>query len=90
MCVPFFPSIPVCPKRTNATAQFFAQGTIPDSAVIKRGQRRVNPFREKRRFDLTGFTKPDGSMKEVNFQEEEVSEGEEEKMDKKKLAEMEG
>jgi hypothetical protein len=57
--------------------------------------RRANRFREKRRFDMTGFNQPDGSLKDVNFQEDEGSgdEGsgdEEVKMDKKTLAEMEG
>jgi hypothetical protein len=39
---------------------------------------------------MTGFTQPDGSLKDVDFQEDEGSEDEEVKMDKKTLAEMEG
>jgi tRNA pseudouridine38-40 synthase len=52
--------------------------------VIKKGERRANPFKEKRRFDMTGFDEGD----KANLQEE--ADEEEEKVDKRALAEMEG
>jgi len=62
------------------------KGVIPAAAVIKRTERRKNPFREKKRFDVTNF--PDNSKVEVDEAEEE----EEEQgvvMDKAKLVDME-
>lgn len=62
-------------------------GTIPDAAVIKKGMKRENPFKEKRVFDSTSFpdkTKPeddDGSDAEV---EDDLP------INKRDLAEMEG
>lgn len=68
------------------------KGTIPASAVIKRNERRANPFREKKRFDTTDFAEKGKIEIEVEAeaedgQEEEV---EEEVFDKKKLVDMEG
>ena len=31
------------------------QGIIPDAALIRKGEKRSNPFREKKRFDSTHF-----------------------------------
>jgi tRNA pseudouridine38-40 synthase len=64
-----------------------AKGVIPESAVLKRGQRRTNGFREQRRFDLTGFQ--EGEKTDL-VDEDSAGEDEEEKLDKKALAEMEG
>ena len=69
------------------------KGIIPDEAVLKRNERRANPFREKRRFDLTTF--PAGAdvgklMAEEEEKDTEEDAEEEEKLDKKELAEMEG
>ena len=33
------------------------EGIIPDAAVLKKGEKRSNPFREKKRFDSTHFPK---------------------------------
>ncbi|EPQ56520.1 pseudouridine synthase [Gloeophyllum trabeum ATCC 11539] len=63
---------------------FNPKGVIPSTAVLKKGERRENPFREKKRFDATG--KADKLIKE----EEEEEASEEETLDKAKLADMEG
>ncbi|TFK51809.1 pseudouridine synthase [Heliocybe sulcata] len=59
------------------------KGIIPPTAVLKKGERRENPFREKRRFDATGRS-------DKLVQEEEEEEAEEATLDKAKLADMEG
>ena len=60
-------------------------GTIPDVAVIKKGMKRENPFKEKRVFDSTSFPDKskleDGSDAEV---EDDLP------TNKRDLAEMEG
>ena len=54
----------------NDLLYFNSQGTIPEAAVIKKDQRRENPFKERRIFDYTGLStsqpsqKPDGSSDE--------------------------
>ena len=63
------------------------KGIIPANAVIKPGERRANPFREKKRFDATSF--PDGGQKAVEAEEEEELE-EEGKLDMNTLEDMEG
>ena len=63
------------------------RGIIPAAAVLKRSERRKNPFREKKRFDATDF--PSTSKTEADEQEED----EEEQgtiMDKAELVNMEG
>lgn len=63
------------------------RGIIPAAAVLKKSERRKNPFREKKRFDATDFLET--SKTEVDEREED----EEERittMDKAKLVEMEG
>lgn len=32
-----------------------AEGVVPEAAVIKQGEKREQPFRERRRFDSTSF-----------------------------------
>ena len=63
-------------------------GIIPLAAVIKKGERRENPFREKKIFDATSFP----AAEEVKKQLEEQGEAEDEDfvVDKQQLAEMEG
>jgi tRNA pseudouridine38-40 synthase len=63
------------------------KGIIPAAAVVKRSERRKNPFREKRRFDVTDF--PENSKVEVD---EVDDDGEEQDvvMDKAQLVDMEG
>lgn len=64
-------------------------GRLPDAAVIKKGERRSDPFREKKKFDSTVF--PEGKNGKLAIEEEEQSEEEEEQtLGKKELAEMEG
>jgi tRNA pseudouridine38-40 synthase len=63
------------------------KGVIPAAAVFKRSERRTNPFREKKRFDVTDF--PQNSTVEGD----EAEDDEEEQgvvLDKAKLAEIEG
>lgn len=60
-------------------------GTIPDAAVIQKGMKRENPFKERRVFDSTSF--PDKNK------HEDGSDGEVDDdlpMNKRDLAEMEG
>lgn len=63
------------------------RGIIPAAAVLKKSERRKNPFREKKRFDATDF--PATSKTEVDEQDED----EEEQgtiMNKTELVDMEG
>lgn len=67
------------------------KGIIPAEVVIKKGERRSNPFREKKLFDSTSF--PEGRVKagQINLDiEEDEDEEIEGKLDKAKLADMEG
>ncbi|KAH9919946.1 pseudouridine synthase [Amylocystis lapponica] len=64
-----------------------SKGIIPPAAVHRKGERRNNPFKEKRRFDATSFPVA-GDTAKVETQEEE--EEEEEVIDRAKLADMEG
>lgn len=69
------------------------KGNIPAQAVIKLKERRDNPFKEKRRFDLTSFTGARMEAKagaEVGDDDDDESDEEVGSMDKKKLADMEG
>lgn len=64
---------------------------MPEAAVIKRGEKRSNPFREKKRFDVTTF--PAGADVGKLMAEEEEKDAEEEQdesLNKKELLEMEG
>lgn len=54
--------------------------------MIKRSERRKNPFREKKRFDVTDFL--ENSKVEVDEAEDEEEQGV--VMDKAKLVDMEG
>ncbi|CDO73347.1 hypothetical protein BN946_scf185008.g110 [Trametes cinnabarina] len=70
------------------------KGIIPQSAVIKRGEFRNNPFREKKRFDATSF--PVGGAGDAaaagSLEGEESSEEEETQLplDKEELADLDG
>ena len=66
------------------------QGKVPEECVYKklRGERRKNPFREKRVFDTTSFQEAE-KVKQQLEEDEELDE-EEEVIDKKMLAETEG
>jgi tRNA pseudouridine38-40 synthase len=59
------------------------KGIIPAVAVIKKGDKRDNPFKEKRKFDLTNF--PD--KQETSIIEDEETES---KLNKSRLEDMEG
>lgn len=65
---------------------FNPRGTIPDPAVIQKGVRREEPFREKRKFNTTGFLTGDNEAK-ARLQEEEDEE--EAQDDKHELTEAE-
>ncbi len=71
----------------NDLLYYNPEGTIPDVCVIKDGERRLHPFKERKIFNRTDFG-DDGEGK-VEIEDEE---GEEEdvRMDKKTLEEMEG
>ncbi|KAL5531441.1 hypothetical protein ACEPAG_4318 [Sanghuangporus baumii] len=73
----------------NDLLYYNSQGIIPEEAVIKRGESRPNPFRERRRFDATDFA-PDAGASALAEEEAEEEETEEEKLDKKELEEAEG
>lgn len=62
------------------------KGIIPPAAVIKKGEKRVNPFKDKRKFDATGSVQ----LKEGHKNVESEDEVEEEFMDRSRLADMEG
>ncbi|EKM81690.1 hypothetical protein AGABI1DRAFT_118781 [Agaricus bisporus var. burnettii JB137-S8] len=75
------------------------EGIIPDVAIIKKGDKRENPFRERRVFDATSFS--EGDHIKTKLQQAEDGRGEDEdgedgdsdreaKLDKKQLAETEG
>ncbi|KAI0286054.1 pseudouridine synthase [Russula aff. rugulosa BPL654] len=63
------------------------KGNIPAAAVVKKSERRKNPFRERKHFDVTDF--PENSKVEVDEAEDD---GEEQGvvMDKAELVDMEG
>lgn len=60
------------------------KGIIPAVAVIKKGDKRDNPFKEKRKFDLTSF--PDKQGASIIEDDEET----ESKLNKSRLEDMEG
>jgi len=60
------------------------KGTIPPTAVIRKGERRENPFREKKRFDATSFSADDDKGKLVDEDEDETH------LSKEDLADTEG
>ena len=70
------------------------KGIIPTGAVIKRGEYRANPFREKKRFDATAFPAGvDGEKQRDGVECTEADEDEEEETlptSKEELADLEG
>ena len=64
-----------------------SQGAIPEAAIVTKGQNRVNPFKEKRRFDATDFP----PEKTLELEDDDAEEDkQEESIDKKELEEAEG
>ncbi|KAF8074960.1 pseudouridine synthase [Lyophyllum atratum] len=61
------------------------KGTIPPAAVIKKKERRENPFKEKKRFDATSFLAEDEKAKLMDEDDEEEAQ-----ISKKDLADTEG
>ena len=59
-----------------------SKGVIPSVAVLKKGQPRVNAFREKKRFDASGPV--------VAANAQVADEDDEEQLDPAKLKDMEG
>ncbi|GLB41831.1 putative pseudouridine synthase [Lyophyllum shimeji] len=47
------------------------KGTIPPAAVIRKNERRENPFKEKKRFDATSFTVEDETARATDEDDEE-------------------
>ncbi|OAX41510.1 pseudouridine synthase [Rhizopogon vinicolor AM-OR11-026] len=60
------------------------KGIIPAAAVIKKGEKRDNPFKEKRRFDLTSFPDKQGTPTVEDEEEAERT------LNKSCLEDMEG
>ncbi|EJD07283.1 pseudouridine synthase [Fomitiporia mediterranea MF3/22] len=74
----------------NDLLYYNTQGIIPSAAVVKKGESRPNPFRERKRFDATDFA-PDAPATVLAEEDAEEEEAErEEKMNKKELEEAEG
>ncbi|PPQ63809.1 hypothetical protein CVT24_009804 [Panaeolus cyanescens] len=66
-------------------------GSVPDAAVIAKGTKRTNPFREKRVFDITSFPGSEEIKKKLEADEDgDLESDSETKMDKKQLEETEG
>lgn len=65
------------------------EGLIPAAAVIAKGGRRENPFKERKKFDATSFEHKD-STKDGQDESEEEEEEEEAPLSKALLAESEG
>ncbi|KAH8103991.1 tRNA pseudouridine synthase [Cristinia sonorae] len=65
------------------------KGIIPSEAVIKQGERRDNPFREKRKFDAVKFVEGDAAVDDDAEGDAEVEE-EGQNLGKAELTEMEG
>lgn len=61
------------------------KGIVPEQAIIIKGQRRENPFKERRRFNATSFALEGDKV--VGFADEDE---EEVPLSKKDLEEMEG
>ena len=72
----------------NDLAYLNAKGIIPPSAVIKKVERRANPLKERRKFDVTSFSSS-GKI-DLEIDEEEGEAEQESTLDKAELAEMEG
>ncbi len=68
------------------------KGVIPATAVIKGGEHRPNPFREKKRFDATSFPARVSGENATSNENEESDEEEEAQLplDKEELADLEG
>ena len=68
-------------------------GTIPDAAVVTKGERRSNAFKDRKRFDATEFAAGGAAagavLAEDNIEEED-GEAEETAMGRKELEEAEG
>jgi tRNA pseudouridine38-40 synthase len=63
------------------------KGTIPQAAIIKHGEKREHPFKEKKKFDATSFLL---DRENANNKPESEDEDEEASLSKKDLADTEG
>lgn len=61
------------------------KGTIPPAAVITKGSRRENAFREKKKFDATSFSVDDDPIKSADEDDEDGA-----TISKRDLADTEG
>ena len=57
--------------------------------MVRKGERRTNPFKERKKFNSTNYTDSAGLESFPPLDPEEEGEGEEEKPDKKQPEEME-
>ena len=65
-------------------------GSIPDEAVVLKGERRANAFKERKKFDATEYS-VDGAAASAVLQDDDVDEEiGERQMRKKDLEEAEG
>ena len=89
-------SLPLTPiaRMASLVCKQLPKGDVPGVAIIKHGgEKRTNPFREKKQFDATTFPSGGDVGKLMAEEEEKDAEEEEEadeKLNKKELAEMEG
>lgn len=51
-----------------------SEGTVPVEAMFKKGERRNNPFKERRQFDRTSFALDDQTKLAVDTEEDEDAE----------------
>ncbi|TFY62141.1 hypothetical protein EVJ58_g4062 [Rhodofomes roseus] len=65
-----------------------SKGIVPGAAVIQKGVRRADPFKERKHFDSTGY--PTTTAEKSMSVADEEAEEEEEALDKAKLEDMEG
>ncbi|KAF8825777.1 hypothetical protein HHX47_DHR6000435 [Lentinula edodes] len=66
------------------------KGIIPPEAIIKKGERRQDPFRERKVFNLTSFAEDDSEKVQVEELTDEANEDAEESLTKQQLEEAEG
>ncbi|KAJ3745304.1 pseudouridine synthase [Lentinula detonsa] len=66
------------------------KGIIPPEAVVTKGERRQNPFRERKVFNLTSFAEDDNEKVQAEEPTDEADEEAEESLTKKELEDAEG
>ena len=59
-----------------------SKGIIPAAAILKKGEKRMKPFKDRKRFDATGFD-------EINKFDDAFEDEDDTPVDKTRLVEME-